>query len=177
MRGRLIFKFSAELHRLDAEQVARADPDGPGPLQSGYDPDFHEPVRVDADQDGVGDPIRLEHRPVRVPCQVEPEVLDELRMLPAGNSPTRQRELVFHFRDLERLGLVDVDTGVPLVQPGDRLGALYDRRGELVQSFTNPPGLFVTKTKSTGYGLNRARPRRNLLLVTFADRQQAGRRR
>ncbi len=177
MRGRLIFKFQAQIYRLDAAQISQTDPDGPGPLHSGYDSDFREPALVDSDDDGVGEPVRLEHRPIRIPCQVEPEVADELRMLPAGNAPNRTLELVLHFRDLERLGLVDTDTGVPLIQAGDRLGALHDRRGELVQAFREPPGLFVTETQSTGFGLNRARPRRNLLMVTFEDRQQATRRR
>ncbi len=177
MRGRLIFKFLAELHRLDAAATASTDPDGPGPLVSGYDPDFNEPVRVDLNDDGLGEPIRREHRPVRLPCQVEPEVLEELRMLPAGQSPKLRLRLAFHFRDLERLGLVHAATGAPLIQPADRLGALFERQGELVQAFRNPPGLFVTGVRATGFGLGRARPRRNLLLVVFEDRQRAARRR
>jgi hypothetical protein len=40
MRGRLIFKFLAELRRLDTRAMATVDPDGPGPLTGGYDPDF-----------------------------------------------------------------------------------------------------------------------------------------
>lgn len=177
MRGRLIFRFLAELHRLDAAATAGTDPDGPGPLVSGYDPDFKEPVRVDLDDDGLGAPLRKEHLPIRLPCQVEPEVLEELRMLPAGQSPKMQLRLTFHFRDLERLGLVHTVTGAPLIQPGDRLGALYERQGVLVQAFRDPPGLFVTDARATGFGLGHARPRRNLLLVTFEDRQRATRRR
>jgi len=176
MRGRLIFKFLAELRRLNADAMAATDPDGPGPLTSGYDPDFKEPVLMDQDDDGAGERTRQEHRPVLVPCQVEPEVVDALRMLPAGQSPRAKLVLTFHFRNLERLGLVDASTGAPLIQAGDRLGALHDRRGELVQSFRNPPGLYVTETKASGFGLGKARPRRNLLLVTFGDRQQAARR-
>ncbi len=175
MRGRLIFRFIAELHRLNAAAMAATDPDGPGPLTSGYDPDFKEPVLVDRDDDGVGERSRQEHRPIRVTCQVEPDVVDALRVLPAGQSPRVKLVLTFHFRDLERLGLVDATTGAPLIQSGDRLGALYDRRSELVQSFRNPPGLFVTDTVS-GFDVLTHRPRRNLLLVTFEDRQQASRR-
>ena len=176
MRGRLIFRFQAELYRLDAAAMAATNPDGPGPLTSGYDPDFKEPVLVDLDGDGVGERTRQEHRPVRVPCQVEPEVLEALRVLPAGQSPRVKVELTLHFRDLEHLGLVDATSGAPRIQPGDRLGAIYDRSGQLVQAFRNPPGLFVTQTRASGFGLNRARPRRNLLIVTFEDRQQAARR-
>ena len=76
MRGRLIFPFIAELHRLDTQAMA---PD--------YDEDFKEPVLVDTDDDGVGEPFRREHPPVRVPCQVEPEALEALRMATSGNTP------------------------------------------------------------------------------------------
>ena len=53
MRGRLIFPFVAELHRLDTHAMATTDPDPDGPHTSGYDPDFKEPVRIDEDDDGV----------------------------------------------------------------------------------------------------------------------------
>ena len=170
MRGRLIFPFLAELHRLDTRGTAEADPDGAGPLVAGYDPDFKESVLVDGDDDGVGERLRAEHPAVRLPCQVEPEAFDALRMFAAGNSPKSRFELVFHFADLEREGLVDTATGDALVRPGDRLGGLYDRAGELVQAIRTPPGLYATEARPIGFGLNLARPRRNLLLVTFGDR-------
>ena len=44
--GRLIFDFLAELYRLDTQAMETVDPDGPGPLTGGYDPDFKEPVLV-----------------------------------------------------------------------------------------------------------------------------------
>lgn len=72
MRWRLIFPFLAELHRLDPVAMATQDP--------GYDEDFKEPALLDVDGDGVGDAFRREHLAVRVPCQVEPETLNALRM-------------------------------------------------------------------------------------------------
>ena len=173
MRGRLIFPFVAELFRLDTAGTANTDPDGAGPLTSGYDPDFKEPVGVDTNDDGIGERVRAEHPAVRVPCQVEPKTFEELRMFAAGNSPRSRVELVFHFRDLERLSLVDVPSGDALVRPGDRLGALYDKAGALVQSVRTPPGLYVTEARPIGFGLHRPRPHRNLLLVAFEDRQLA----
>jgi len=168
-RGRLIFAFRARIHRLDRALMIVAPPDS----GRGLDPDFHEPVLVDRDGDGVGERDRLELPPVLVPCQVEPKAMDEQRMFAAGSSPDSKLQLVMHFRDLERLELVDPDTGEVLVGPGDRLGALYDRAGELVQKVRTPPGLYVTEARPIGFGLNLSRPRRNLLLVTFEDRQQA----
>lgn len=165
MRGRLIFPFLAEIHRLDTT--------GTGPLTSGYDPDFNEPVGVDSNDDGIGEPVRIEHLAVRVPCQVEPKTFEQLRMFAAGNSPRSRIELVFHFRDLKQLGLVDGPTGEALVRPGDRLGALYDKAGALVQAVRTPPGLYVSEARPIGFGLHRTRPSRNLLLVAFEDRQLA----
>jgi len=173
MRGRLIFPFLAELFRLDTAGTSGTDPDGPGPLTSGYDPDFKEPVGVDTNDDGIAERARTEHPPVRVPCQVEPKTFEELRMFAAGNSPRSRIELVFHYRDLERLALVDLPTGEALVRPGDRLGALYDKAGALVQTVRTPPGLYVTEARPIGFGLHRPRPSRNLLLVAFEDRQLA----
>src|SRR5690606_35219590 len=162
MRGRLIFPFMAGLHRLDTQAMA---PD--------YDEEFKEPVLVDSDDDGVGEPFRREHPPVRVPCQVESEAFEALRMATSGNTPRSSFSLVFHFRDLERLGLVDAATGDALIRPSDRLGALYARVGELVQAVRTPPGRYVTEARPIGFGLHRRRPSRNLLLVSFQDRAAA----
>lgn len=167
MRGRLIFQFLAELYRLDSFAMA-TEPHGPH--ASGYDPDFKEPVLFDADGDGVAEPFRREHPPIRVPCQVSSKTFEEMRMTPAGNSPRSDLELVFHFRDLERLGLVDATSGEALIRPSDRLGGLYDLDGNLVQKIR---GLYVTEARIAGFGLSRRRPRRNLLIVSFEDRPAA----
>ena len=82
-------------------------------------------------------------------------------------------DLVFHFRDLEQLGLVDAASGDALIRPSDRLGALYARDGQLVQAVRTPPGLYVTEARPIGFGLHRRRPSRNLLLVSFQDRAAA----
>lgn len=173
MRGRLIFAFLAELHLFDTASMATVDPDDAGPLTGGYDPDFKEPVLVDADGDGTAEPFRRERPPLRVPCQVEPEALEVLRMTMSGNTPRSSLDLVFHFRDLERLGLVDAASGDAIVRPGDRLGALLSLDGALVQTVRTPPGLYVSEARPLGFGLHRRRPRRNLLLVSFQDRPAA----
>lgn len=158
---------------MDTAGIATTDPDGAGELLGGYDPDFKEPVLVDADGDGIAEPLRREHLPVRVPCQVEPEALEALRMTTSGNTPRSSLDLVFHFRDLERLDLVDLTSGDALIRPGDRLGALLTLEGDLVQAVRTPPGLYVTEARPIGFGLNRRRPRRNLLLVSLQDRPAA----
>jgi hypothetical protein len=104
---------------------------------------------------------------------VEPDAFEALQEYASGNSPRSRMRLVFHFADLERLGLVDSGSGDSLVRIGDRLGGVYDLAGALVQAVRTPPGLFVTEAKPIGFGLFMPRPRRNLLLVTFEDRETA----
>jgi hypothetical protein len=164
IRGRLIYRFLAELRRRRFGGAAHADPD------------FKEPRLFDADDDGLDDRVRFELPPVNVPCQVAPKAFEELRMLSSGNSPRSVLELVFHFADLERLGLVDSATGDALIQVGDRLAAIRDLCGDLVQLVRDPPGAFVTEARPIGFGLGMLRPQRNFLLVTLeARRLGAGR--
>jgi hypothetical protein len=173
MRGRLIFQFQCELARLDTRATAEIDPDGPGPMTSGYDPDFKEGVLVDLDGDGIGERVRVEHPAVLIPCQIEPATFEALRMFPAGNAAASAFVLVMHFKDLEKLGLVDAETGDAHIRPGDRLAAIYDRAGGFIQSIRTPPGLYVTEARIAGFGMGLTRPRRNLLLVQFSDRPLA----
>ena len=49
----------------------------------------------------------------------------------------------------------------------------HDKTGRVVQLVHTPPGLYVTEARPAGFGLSMARPRRNLLVVTFEDRRQA----
>lgn len=164
MRGRLIFAFRAELHRLDTLATATTPP--------GYDDDFREPALLDTG-DAIGARVRREHPPVLLPCQVEPQSFDALQMFASGNVPSSRVELLCHYRDLERAGLVDPTSGDALVRVGDRLGALFDSAGSLVQRIRTPPGLYVTEARPIGFGLFMPRPRRNLLLVTFDQRDTA----
>jgi len=169
MRGRLINAFEVDLAQLDTT-ATEADPDGPGPLPSGYDPDFGEVVVHTDPVDGDRESARKEtHR--RLPCQVEiGNNLEALQEMIGGDSPDSTMTLVFHFATLERLGMVDPATGEAMIRKGDRLHAIYERcTGKLVQIFRNPPGLFATKVVGTSYGIGRSR---NLLLVTFEDREQ-----
>ena len=101
MRGRLIFPFIAELHRLDTQAMA---PD--------YDEDFKEPIPVDTDDDGVGEPFRREHPPVRVPCQVDPEALKPAHGDRLGTRPGRASTWS-STQGSEWLGLADAASATP----------------------------------------------------------------
>lgn len=167
-RGRLIFPFTADLRQLDTAATAD-DPDGAGPLTSGYDPDFREPVYVPVAGKQIGTSARVEKAALMLPCQVEPVNAESLQQLFAGNVPNTSVILIFHFEDLEAGSLVDPN-GNAMIRIGDRLDALYDQVGTKVQSFPNPPGVFVTEARPIGIGIGL---RRNLLAVAFADREQA----
>ena len=145
MRGRLLFPFVAEIAQLDR-------------AASRFDPDFKEPL-----PDG-----RVE-QPVTLPCQVEVAEFETLEESFSGDLPKTALTLVFHFRDLERLGLVEAETGEPRLRVGDRLAALRDRAGKIVQAIRMPPGLFIVELRPVTFGFGLSR---NLLLAVFHDREQ-----
>lgn len=166
MRGRLINPFLAEIARLDTVATAQ-DPDGAGPLTSGYDSDFKETVLV-PDTGWRGHDARREESPILVPCQVEVQSFGELQELLTGMSPRSHLVLVFHFEDLERMELVDPDSGDALLHVDDRLVSIRDyHTGEVVQAVRTPPGLYITEVQPQSFGLGL---RRNLLLATFNER-------
>jgi hypothetical protein len=74
---------------------------------------------------------------------------------------------VFHFADLERLGLVDLATGEALLRIGDRLAAIRDHRtGDLIQAVRTPPGLYLTEPQPESVWA----VARNLLVATVSER-------
>ena len=168
MRGKLIFPFLAGIARLDTEGMA-ADPDALGPLTSSYDPDFREPIITKT----LTEPRvvnRKELPEIRLSVQVETNTFELLNQFSSGQSPGFKMSLIFHFRDLENLGLVDPVSGSALLRHGDRLAALYTKTGQLVQTIRNPPGLYATEVSPIGIGLGF---QRNLLQIIFTDREQA----
>jgi hypothetical protein len=172
-RGALIFPITAEIGRLDLTATA-ADPDGAGPMVSGYDADYREPV-VTPSGDGLG-VINRRELMVKVPAQVDGlntdgDDLQRLQMLSSGDTKMNVMTLVFHFVDLERLGLVDLTSGRALLKEGDRLNALYRPTGQLIQTFPNPPGLFARDASPIGIGFD---GQRNLLRIIFQSRDQGG---
>lgn len=166
MRGRLINPFLAELARLDTVATAE-DPDGAGPLASGYDRDFKETVLL-PDAGWRGHDARREKPLIRVPCQVEVQSFGELQEVLTGISPRSHLVLVFHFEDLERMNLVDPGAGDALLRIDDRLVAIRDyHTGDAVQAVRTPPGLYITEVQPQSFGLGL---KRNLLFATFNER-------
>lgn len=167
MRGRLIDPFLAEIAQLDTVATA-ADPDGMGPLTSGYDDDFREPIRTsNATGQGSGVSTVVYKTPMRVRCQVEMGTFEKVQEFFSGNSPDMRLVIVSHFRDLERASMVDAN-GSATIRVGDQLLAFYDLRGRLVQRMTTP--VFCVQPEPTSFGIGLAR---NLLAIYFEARAKA----
>lgn len=171
MRGRLIFPFLIELAPLDTAATESTDPDGAGPLTTGYDALFRAPVKVLADAgDQVGVRARVEGTLIQIPAQIEPDQFEQMNMMLSGESPTSNRfRVVCHYNDLEDQGLVNVD-GTPTIKKRDRLVRILDLDGGLVETIPDSPGLYVEQVMSRGWGLGGSAPTRNLLFIDFADR-------
>lgn len=167
MRGRLIWPFLLEVHRLDYAAM-RADPDAGGPETSGLDPIFKEPIRLPS-----GEVARKELPPILVPCQPENQLYDQLQMVAAGNDPTSRFIFTFHFQDLEQMDLVDPATGNALIRTGDRASAIYKQDGTFIQKLTarSGKGFYCTEAQPASFGLSGGE--RNLLLCTFEPRDQS----
>lgn len=155
-RGRLLQKFLVEMFQLDLQGMGEG---------SGLDPDYKEPVLADTN-DGRGLPNRQELSPIMIPAQIEPDSFNRQSMKELGDQKTGVFAVTFHFIDLEQMGLVDMATGVALIRPSDRMGAIYEMDGTLVQQFPDPPGMYVNEaTPQFGIG-----GKRNLLLVRMQSR-------
>ena len=156
MRGRLIFPFQIQLAVLSLEATATA----------GYDPIFKETI-LSPTSDGLGVSDRQETM-IQLPGQfADQNQFLALQEAPTGNLAEVNLVVLFHFRDLERLGLVEALTGNATIKNGDRLDSIYDiNTGALVQKLRNPPGAYVVKA-TPRFGLD---SRRNLLEVTFRSR-------
>jgi len=165
VRGRLIFPFLIELAQLDTAGTS-ADPDGAGPMTSGFDADFRETAILPT-SDGIGRSARVERTLFKLPGQFyNTDSFLRLQMLATGAAGSTGFTVLFHFRDLEAAGLVETTTGLSKIKVGDRLNAIYTMAGDLVQTIKNPPGAFVTEAQPI-FGLGRSR---NLLAVTFRSR-------
>lgn len=159
-RGRLIFAFIAEIARLDTEATV-------------YDDVFRAPVRT-ADPSGEGGGVdgRQEQTLIQVKCQIEDRTADRLDPIAGGNNLDTAITLVFHFKDLEKAGLV-LPNGKAAIQNTDRLVRILDKRGIREIQVIDEPELFATQPKPQGFGLG---AHRNLLEVTFEEREKSVRR-
>ena len=184
MRGRLIFPYFADIAQLDTVATAAVDPDAGGPKTSGYDDVFREPEPV---QDPTFSPLRpaggcaRQETIISIPVQVDhrTQQYDRHQMLAGGDQRGARMVLWTHFAHLEEAGLLDAHTNAASIRVNDRLVALYQcvegAKGPLIQSFPAPHhDLRLWEVSPRGMGLSGLA--RNLLKMTFEDREQATRR-
>lgn len=166
MRGRLHHKHTAEFAVLDARAIREEETASSPPVASGFDDDFKE-VIVFSQAGTKRMSARLE-RTIYVKCNIEIDTEDALDQRAAGNSPNSKVVLVIHRKELERHALIDVDSGECKIRVNDRLNAVRDRCGHIVQKIRTPNGLYVTEVKPS-YGIG-SLP--DLVLMTCEDREQ-----
>jgi hypothetical protein len=151
LRGALIFPMVAELARLNtaATRAASKYDDDFKTLKPGQAPTYHTAVRLKA--------------------QVEMGAWQSQNQLQAGNAPDSRLTLVFHFSELETLGLIDATNGGAMLRVGDKLLGIYDRSGTRLEHLVSEAsgGLFATEVQPGGIGLG---GRRNLLVMSFEQR-------
>lgn len=169
----LIFPHTCVIARLGTALTA-ADPDAAGPLISGYNPLYREPVKVASmPTDKIGTSARVELPEIQITAQVEGEQQDKLQMLVSGNSPATMFRIIAHFRELETLGLIRPD-GNAAFSPGDRLVRILNKRtGATIQTF--PDGLYLEQAMSRGWGLSTSGATRDLLFMDFRARDKSSR--
>lgn len=181
-RGRLIRPIMIELARLDtlATSLTQPDADADSGTSPGYHSNFRE-VRVlpPNDQTAVGAPrgdSARREKCIRCLAQWEVNNFDFTQQWASGSSPSHRIGLVFHYRDLEKRGLLD-DNGRALIHVNDRVSAVFHAKsGKLIQRFdvTEGQGLFITEVEPGSMGLSGQH--RNILLATAEDRETSVRR-
>jgi hypothetical protein len=166
-RGALIFPFIFDIAQLDTEATA-ADPDVAGPLTSGYDDEFREPVIIPPASGSARGVSARKESIIQVRAQFEEGSFETQTMMLTGNSPRSIIKLVLHYQDLEDAGLVEIATGRPMLRINDRLVAVREiDNGALIETFPDPPGVYCIEVQSRSFGLG---THRNLLLMTFQQR-------
>lgn len=172
MRGRLIYPFLIDIARLDTDATAE-DPQGAGPAGLGYDDDFMEPVVVasSSPDDTRRGSVRRVEDTVQIRAQIEDDSWEALQALASGRSPSSLVRCVLHFKDIEAQGLLDPD-GLPLLRVNDRLAAIRELDGTLIQNVPNPPGMHCTEAQPRSFWRG---SKRNLFLMTFEARALSSR--
>lgn len=166
MRGRLIQRFQAVLFRVDPTTTAAVS-------GGGYDDiwNWTKPVN---DGTQLGATSRREYAAVRVPCQIDRGATRADDQLTVGGQVMRPDYiLTMHEPDLFAASLIDTD-GRPAIFQGDRIAAIETMAGQVVQTFANPPGLFVVGTERAGYGLNCFGTAKVNLLLVYCEVPRAG---
>lgn len=149
----LLQKAVAVIYRLDIPATRGINP--PGEDTIGFDDEFNEPIVRDNSETtpNTRASTRQEMAAVYVPCQVEMLRYEDLRQLAVGDAPVTDMALVFHRRDLQRLGLLSATKDV-ILKKGDRIGSLEKDGspvGTTIKTFSDP-GLYIYEVRPRSWG-------------------------
>ncbi len=159
-RGRLINKFVAVIKRLDTVATAAV-------VGGGYDPEFDAVIPVD-DGTQLGATSRREMADLRLPVQLDRTSWGENNPTRGGKQTVADVVLVFHWPDLENMGLIGAD-GEPVLEESDRIDRIETVKGAVEATFKNPPGMFITGFTRAGHGLSPFGTSRTNLLYTYCS--------
>jgi hypothetical protein len=172
LQGRLIFAQWTAILRLDPAATVAA----------GQHPVFKEPIPSYSPAGKAG-AVRSDTRkyiqpPVFIQAQIERYTYRQMRQGQGGDVPDSKLTLVMLAADLKRLGLLDPDTGEPVLKKDDKCLGTWSSCStakqavaalmKQAQNVIDPPGLYCTEIKPGGEGLGGTR---NLFIMTFDDRE------
>lgn len=118
MRVPLISPMTVVIAPLDIAATQGQDP--AGDATTGYDPDFREPIALQASGGAPVTDTRVYGEDISIPCQIEFKTYEELQMIEAGDANLSKIAIVLHRRDLQRLGLLDADGNIT-IKKGDKI--------------------------------------------------------
>lgn len=177
-RGALIWPMFIEVEQIDTDLTRTTDPDGAGPLTTGYDDVFDEPVIVPVPDVSGAPPVgslrgaeATIYKPaVRLEAQIEVDDFNLLRQFASGDVPSFEIRCVIHYTELEALGLIGAD-GSTTFRKNDRLRRIIDTDGvTTLLEVPFPPGLYLVHPQDRSFGLIGGT--RNLFVAHFSDREQ-----
>jgi hypothetical protein len=164
-RGRLIQRFLVRIARLDAQATAAV-------VDGGLDPDFHEPINV-PDGTQLGANSRRYHAVDTLHCQLDRKTWGDRRTERSGEEIDADILIILHWPELENGGFINT-SGEPVFQRGDKVVELLTLKGQRVQLFDDPPGMFIEALERAGHGLAAmSTPKTNLLYLHCAYDKKA----
>lgn len=161
-RGRLIWPFRATVARLDTSGTSA----NAGPTAGGYDNAFKEPRKR---ADGTLNTVYKALIVLQAQVETEGDDFDALSLRRGGDNRDSEVKLVFHFQELEDMGLVS-PKGRALLSKGDRLMAVHTQSREEIDDYSDLD-LVATVLQPRSAGLSGGK--RNLLLVTYRRRDRS----
>lgn len=152
MRVPLIRPVVAVVRRLDIDATWDVNP--PGTPTKGYNPILREPILYDHPTTGARTSPRVEGAEIRIPCQLEVQTFERLRMTFDGNAPVTEFVVVMHRIHLDPLGLIDAATGRCVLKARDRIVRIEASpvSTRVVQTFKKELYIYEVRPRSHGMG-------------------------